>query len=74
MFYTKQKHNTVFYRNYNEFDSKNLRTKLQNELIKLDINFIEFQNFHNILLSVLNENTPLTYLRANNTSFITKDM
>ena len=49
---------------------------LENELMMFDINNIEFQTFHNILLSVLNEISPVKqkHLRANNAGFITKNM
>lgn len=58
------------------FNSKNFRTKLENDLRKFDSNNTEFQTFDNTFLFVLNENVPfkLKHLRANNTSFITKDM
>lgn len=39
--------------------SKKFRTHLENEFMKFDISDIEFQSFHDILLSVLNENAPL---------------
>ena len=58
MFYTKQKHDTVFYRSYKTFDSKKSRTNLENELMKFDVNSIEFQTIDNLLLSVLNEYAP----------------
>ena len=71
MFYTKQKHNTVFYRNYTTFHSKKFKAKL-----KFYINNIDFQTFHNILLSVLNENVFLKQKqhKANNAGFIAKDI
>lgn len=75
IFYTKQKHNTVSYRYYKTFESKKFGTKLETELMKSDINNTEFQTFHYILLSALNENAPLKQnFRANNAGFITKDM
>ena len=43
--------------------------------MKFEINNTEFQTFHYILLSALNENAPLKQnFRANNAGFITKDM
>lgn len=42
MFYAKQKHDTVSYRNYKTLDSKKFRTKLGNQLMKVDVNSIEF--------------------------------
>ena len=59
MFYTKQKHNILFYRSYNTLDNKKFRTKLENELMKFDITNTEFQTLHNIVLSVLNKNALL---------------
>ena len=53
-FCTKQKHNAVFYRNYRTFDSGKYSKKLKKELMKFDINNVEFQAFHNIQLSVPN--------------------
>ena len=76
MFYTKQKLRTVFYRNYQTFNKKKLRMKLESELRKFETNNIEFQTFDNTFLFVLNANAPLQqkHLSANNAGFITKDM
>ena len=59
MFYTKQKHDTVFYRTYKTSESKKSMTQVKNELMKFDISNIEFQTLDNILPSVLIENVPL---------------
>ena len=61
MFFTKQKHETVFYRNYK---------KLMNH----DLNNIDYKNFHDIVLSILNAHAPLKkkHLRTNHASFVTK--
>lgn len=59
MFYTKQKHDTVFYRTYKTSESKKSMTQVENELMKFDISNIEFQTLDNILSSVLIENVPL---------------
>ena len=59
MFYTKQKHDTVFYRTYKTSESKKSMTQVENELMKFDISNIEFQTLDNILPSVLIENVPL---------------
>ena len=53
MFYAKQKHNIVIYRNYKTFENKEIRTKLENELMKFHINEIKSQTFDNIFLSAL---------------------
>lgn len=55
MFLIEQKHNRKFYRNYKTIDSKKFRKKLENDLMKFNIKNIEFQTFHNILVSVLND-------------------
>lgn len=75
MFYTKQKHDTVFYRTYKTSESKKSMTQVENELMKFDISNIEFQTLDNILPSVLIE-SPLKqkYLKAKDAGFITKDM
>ena len=59
IFYTKQKHDTVFYRTYKTSESKKSMTQVENELMKFDISNIEFQTLDNILSSVLIENVPL---------------
>ena len=58
-FYTKQKHDTVFYRTYKTSESKKSMTQVENELMKFEISNIEFQTLDNILSSVLIENVPL---------------
>ena len=55
MFLIEQKHNRKFCRNYKTIDSKKFRKKLENDLMKFNIKNIEFQTFHNILVSVLND-------------------
>ena len=73
VFYTKSKHATVFCKNYKTFDSKIFRTKFENELMKFDINIIEFQTTLLYVLIVLNEKIK-QHLRASIPGFITKDM
>ena len=76
VFFPKQKHETVFYRNYKKFEKSHFRDKIENELLKHDINNIELDIFHNILLSALNECAPLKqkHIRANNGGFVTKEL
>ena len=61
MFFTKQKHETVFYRNYK---------KLMNH----DLNSIDYESFRETVLSILNAHGPLKkkHLRTNHASFVTK--
>ena len=53
-----------------------LENKIENDLLKHDINNIELDIFHNILLSALNECAPLKqkHIRANNGGFVTKEL
>ena len=46
MFFTKQKHETIFYRNYKKFDNLKLKEALDKELMKHDFNNIDYENFH----------------------------
>ena len=75
MFFSKQKHETVFFRNYEKFDNSAFREALNRELIKYDLNNIEYDTFQEIIVSLLNVYAPLKkkYLRANHASFVTKD-
>ena len=60
MFFSKQKHETVFFRDYKKFD----------------LNNIEHDTFQEIIASLLNVYAPLKkkYLRANHASFVTKEL
>ena len=66
----------LFYRNYKKFENSHFRDKIENELLKHDINNIELDIFHNILLSAFNECAPLKqkHIRANNGGFVTKEL
>ena len=70
MFSSKQKHETVFFRNYKQFDNSAF------ELQKYDLNNIEYDTFQEIIVSLLNVYAPLKkkYLRANHASFVTKEL
>ena len=72
MFFTKQKHENIFYRNYKKFDNLKFKEALNRELMKHDLNYIDYENFHKIVLSILNSHAPLKkkQLRANHTSFV----
>ena len=75
MFFTKQKHETIFYRNYKKFDNLKFKEALNRELMKHDLNSIDYKNFHEIVLSILNAHAPLKKkrLRANHASFVSKE-
>ena len=50
IFFTKQKHETIFYRNYKKFDNPKFKEALNRELVKYDLNNIDHENFHEIVL------------------------
>ena len=74
MLFTKQKYETVFYRNYKKFDKLKFKEALNRELMKHDLNNIDYEDFHEIMLSILNAHALLKkkHLRANHASFVTK--
>ena len=76
MFFSKQKHETVFFRNYKKFDNSAFREVLNRKLLKYDLNNIEYDTFQEIIVSLLNVYAPLKkkYLRANHASFVTKEL
>ena len=67
---------TVFFRNYKKFDNSAFKDALNRELIKYDLNNIEYDTFQEIIVSLLNVYAPLKkkYLRANHASFVTKEL
>ena len=75
MFFTKPKHETLFYRNYKKFDKLKFKEALNRELMKHDLNNIDYENFHENRLSILNAHASLKkkHLRANHASFVTKE-
>ena len=76
MFFNKQKHETVFFRNYKKIDNSAIREALNRELLKYDLNNIEYDTFQEIIVSLLTVYVPLKkkYLRANHASFVTKEL
>ena len=76
MFFSKQKHETIFFRNYKKFDNAAFREALNRELLKYDLNNIEHDTFQEIIVSLPNVYAPLKkkYLRANHASFVTKKL
>ena len=67
MLFTKQKHETVFYRNYKKLDNLKYKEALNRESMKHGLNNIGYKNLRNIVLSVLNAHAPLKkkHLRTN---------
>ena len=67
MFFSKQKQETVFFRNYKKFDISAFRETLNRELLKDNLNNIEYP---------LNVYAPFKkkYLRANHASFVRKEL
>ena len=76
MFFSKQNNETVFFRNYKNFDNSAFREALNRELLKYDLNNIEYDTFQEIIVSLLNVYAPLKkkYLRANHARFVTKEL
>ena len=76
MFFSKQKHETVFFQNYKKFDNSACRKALNRELPKYDLNNIEYDTFQEIIVSLLNVYTPLNkkYVRGNHSSLVTKEL
>ena len=74
--YHKDKHNTVYYRNYKSFDNLIFKDELIRETSKHDINNIQFDVFESTMLNILNKHAPLKqkHLRANNGKFVTKEL
>ena len=75
MHFTKQKHETIFYRNYKKFDNLKFIKALNRELMKHDLNNIDYEIFHETVLSILNAYAPLKkkHHRANHATFVTKE-
>ena len=75
MFLQSKKHDTIFYRNYKKFDNLKFKEALNRELMKHDLDNKDYENFHKIVLSILNAHAPLKkkHLRANHASFVTKE-
>ena len=74
--YNRQKHETVFFRNYKKFDNSVFREPLNRELLKYDLTKIEYDKFQEIIVSLLNVYAPLKkkYPWANHASFMTKKL
>ena len=53
IFFSKQKHEIIFFRNYKYSDDSAFREALNRELLKYDLNNIEFDTFQEIIVSLL---------------------
>ena len=75
-YFPKPKPKIVNYRDYRKFRNDEFRAELDNEILKYDINSIEYQHFLNILIEILNKHGPMKvkYLRANQGKFMTKGL
>ena len=58
-----------------KLDNFKFREALNRELMKHDFNNIDYEYFHEIVLSILNTHAPFKkkHLRANHPSFVTKE-
>ena len=59
MYFTKQKHKTIFYKIYKKLDNLKFNEALNRELTKHDLNNTDHEIFHEIVLSVLIAHAPL---------------
>ena len=75
-YFPKLKPKVVNYREYRKFHKEEFRALLDNEILKHDINNMEYQNFLNIFIGVLNNHAPMKqkYLKANQGRFMTKNL
>ena len=75
-YFPKPKPKIVNYRDYQNFRNDEFRAELVNEILKHDINNIEYQHFLNSFIEILNKHAPMKikYLRANHGKFVTKGL
>ena len=75
-YFPKPKPKIVSYSNYRNFRNDEFRVELNNEILKHDINNIEYQYFLNVFIEILNKHAPMKtkYLRANQGKFTTKGL
>ena len=75
-YFPKLKPTVVNYRDYRNFRNEEFRAQLDNEILKQDINNMEYQHFLNIFIEVLNKHAPMKqkYLRANQERFMAKNL
>ena len=58
-YFPKPKPKIVYYRDYRNFRNDEFGAELDNEILKQDINNIEYQHFLNILIGILNKHAPM---------------
>ena len=70
------KPNVVNYRDYQKFRSDEFKAEFDSEMLKHDINNMEYQYFFGISVEILSKHTPMKqkYLRANQGRFLTKNV
>ena len=75
-YFPKLKQKVVNSRDYRKFLNDKFRAELDNEILKHDIDNMEYQHFLNIFIKVLNKHAPMKqkYLRANQARFVTKNL
>ena len=76
MYFTKEKHETIFYRTSKTIDSLKFKKELNGELMKHDANDIDYEIFYETVLSILNAHAHLKkkQLSANHATFLAKKM
>ena len=65
----------IFYRNHKKFDKLKFKESINRELLKNDANNIDYEIFHETVLSILKAHVPLKkkhVSRANHATFTTK--
>ena len=75
-YFPKPKPKIVSYRNYRNLRNDEFRVELNNEILKHDINNIEYQYLFNVFIEILNKHAPMKtkYLRANQGKFTRKGL
>ena len=65
----------VNYRGYRKFRNYELRAQLDSEILRHNINNVDYQYFLSIFIEFLNKHVPMKqkYLRANHGRFMTKN-
>ena len=74
-FYKKKKPKIIAYRDYKHFNNLAFRNELLGQLYNKDINNIEYLEFDNIVIDILNRHAPIKhkYIRANEAPFMNKE-
>ena len=73
-FFQKQKPKMIKYRDYRKFDEFIFRSELHLKLSSLKENELNYENFENVFVGLLNIHAPMKekYIRANNAPFMNK--